>query len=358
MADYDYGNARLRVMKSRFLTKKELGTLIETGSIQGLIAALTKTNYRKSIESALARTSGMECIAEALRADLISTLGKLCSFYRERSGKMVAILLRAYDIANLKAILRGLANNASPGEILATVLPVGDLRFDILNELAGTSSPRSAIDLLATMGLPISQPLIHLRTEYPGAEVFQMELALEQWHYKEARQYLRDEVLTNGLLLSALNLDADLSNILTVLRFANFPAERKGLKERLGTESLEVLLCGPGKLAFGLLVEAGSQDNVESAVEVLFDTPYRSPLQDGLTAFKSNGRLSEFEKYLKRYRRKWASSLITRDPLGIGVVIGYMALKIHEVSNIRWIAQGINLGLKPDAIRCEVEFVE
>jgi V/A-type H+-transporting ATPase subunit C len=358
MADYDYGNARLRVMKSRFLTKKELGTLIETGSIQGLIAALTKTNYRKSIESALARTSGMECIAEALRADLISTLGKLCSFYRERSGMMVAILLRSYDVGNLKAILRGLANNASPGEILATVLPIGELRSDILDELASTSSPRSAIDLVATMGLPIAQPLIRLRTEYPGAEVFQMELALEQWRYKEAQGYLRDEALTNGLLFSALNLDADLSNILTVLRFANFPAERKQLGERLGTESVEVLLCGPGKVAFGLLIEAGSQDDVESATEILSYTPYRFPLQDGLAAFKSNGRLSEFEKHLKRYRLRWASSLITKDPLGMGVVIGYVALKINEVSNIRWIAQGINLGLKPDAIRCEVEFVD
>ena len=358
MAEYDYGNARVRAMKSRFLTKKELETLIETGSIQGLIAALTKTNYRKSIESALARTSGMECIAEALRTDLISTLGRLSSFYRERSGKMVAILLRSYDVANLKAILRGLANNASPGEILATVLPIGDLRPDILNKLASTSSPRSAIDLLATMGLQISQPLIHLRIEYPGAEVFQMELALERWLYREAQGYLRDEAPANSLLLSALNLDADLSNILTVLRFANFPAERKQIGERLGTESVEALFCGPGKLAFGLLAKAGSQDDVETAVEVLSDTPYRSPLQDGLTAFRSNGRLSEFERYLKRFRRQWASSLITKDPLGIGVVIGYVALKINEISNIRWIAQGINLGLKPDAIRCEVEFVE
>jgi V/A-type H+-transporting ATPase subunit C len=358
MADYDYGNARLRVMKSRLLTKKEFETLIGSGSTQGLIAALTKTNYRKSIEAALARTSGMECIAEALRADLISTLGKLRSFYSERSGKMVAILLRSYDIANLKAVLRGLAKNALPAEILATVMPVGDLRFDILNELASASRPRSAIDLLATMGLPVSQPLIHLRAEHPGAEVFEMELALERWHYKEAQQYLRSRVLTNGLLRSALDLDADLSNILTVLRFANFPTERKQIRERLGTESLEVMLCGPGKITFPLLIEAGSQDDVESAVDTLADTPYESPLRAGLAVFGSNGRLSEFEKYLKRYRLAWASNLIIKDPLGIGVVIGYIALKTNEVSNIRWIAQGINLGLKPDAIRSEVELVE
>jgi vacuolar-type H+-ATPase subunit C/Vma6 len=34
-----------------------------------------------------------------------------------------------------------------------------------------------------------------------------------------------------------------------------------------------------------------------------------------------------------------------------------VALKVNEVGNIRWITQGINLGLKPDAIQAELETV-
>jgi vacuolar-type H+-ATPase subunit C/Vma6 len=49
--------------------------------------------------------------------------------------------------------------------------------------------------------------------------------------------------------------------------------------------------------------------------------------------------------------------LIPKDPLGIGVVLGYIALKINEVNNIRWIAQGANIGLKAEAIHLEVEFI-
>jgi vacuolar-type H+-ATPase subunit C/Vma6 len=48
---------------------------------------------------------------------------------------------------------------------------------------------------------------------------------------------------------------------------------------------------------------------------------------------------------------------ITKDPLGIGVVLGYVALKVNEVRNIRWITQGINLGLKADVVRSELETV-
>ncbi len=358
MTGYEYGNARLRVMKSRLLTKKEIETLIQAGSLQGLIAALTKTNYRRPVEAALARTSGMDCIAEALRVDLISTIGKIQSFYRERSGKMVAIVLRTYDIANLKAILRGLSKNASPDEILATTLPVSDLSYDTLNELASASRPRVAIDLLASMGSPFAQPLIRLRTEHPGADILEMELALEQWHYREAKQYLQSEFQTDGLLYSALNLHADLSNLLTLLRFVHSPSERNQLREKLGTENIKELFSGPGRLSFSLLAEAENQDSVEAAVETLIKTPYESPLQSGLEAFARTGKLSEFEKHLQRFRLKSMSNLITKDPLGIGVVLGYVALKTNEVNNVRWIAQGINLGLKSDAIRSEVEFIE
>jgi vacuolar-type H+-ATPase subunit C/Vma6 len=84
MADYDYGNARLHVMKSRLLPRRELETLADKGSLQGLIAALTKTVYQKSVEAALTRTTGMQCIDEALRNDLVNTIGQASwsrSFY-------------------------------------------------------------------------------------------------------------------------------------------------------------------------------------------------------------------------------------------------------------------------------------
>jgi vacuolar-type H+-ATPase subunit C/Vma6 len=48
------------------------------------------------------------------------------------------------------------------------------------------------------------------------------------------------------------------------------------------------------------------------------------------------------------------SGQIAKDPLGIGVVLGYLALKTAEVGHIRWIAYGISLGLPTERIRAEV----
>jgi vacuolar-type H+-ATPase subunit C/Vma6 len=118
MAEFDYGNARLRAMKSRLLSRNELEALTEAGSLQGLISALSKNAYRQSVEAALTHTTGMDCIHVALRNDLIATLGKVRSFFHEQAEELVAMVLRAYDVHNLIAILRGLDKNASQSEIL------------------------------------------------------------------------------------------------------------------------------------------------------------------------------------------------------------------------------------------------
>lgn len=357
MADYDYGNARLHVMKSRLLPQRELEALAETGSLEGLIAALTKTVYQKPVEAALTRGTGMQCIDEALRNDLVNTVGKIGGFYKESAGKMVAIILRIYDIHNLKAILRGLSKNVPTGDILTVLLPIGELKMSTLRELAQVNNPREAIDLLASMGLSFAWPLLNVRAEVPGADTFELELALDKWYYQEARQTLRSETGMVDPLSSALALEADLANTLTLLRFAQYPHERDLLRDRLGTDEITHLFTGPGHIPFEILSNACRQDTVASAIETLSGTFFEPALRAGLEAYAHSDLLSDIERQLKHYRLKWMAGQIKKDPLGIGVALGYVALKVNEVGNIRWITQGINLGLKADAIRAELEMI-
>ncbi len=357
MADYDYGNARLHVMKSRLLSTRELEALAGAGSLQGLIAILTKTVYQKSVEAALTRATGLQCIDETLRTDLVNTVGKIRGFYKEGAGKMTAIFLRTYDVHNLKATLRGLSKNVPAGDILIVLLPIGELNLNTLRELTQLNNPREAIDLLASIGSSFAWPLLNVRAEVPGAETFEMELALDKWYYEEARQTLRSETGMVDSLSYALALEADLTNVLTVLRFAQFPHERDLLRDRLGTNEIEHLFIGPGHMPFEQLASACRQDTVASAVETLSGTFFEPALRAGLEVHTRSNRLSDIERQLKHYRLEWMAGQIKKDPLGIGVVLGYVALKVNEVSNIRWIAQGINLGLKPDAIRAELEMV-
>jgi vacuolar-type H+-ATPase subunit C/Vma6 len=207
------------------------------------------------------------------------------------------------------------------------------------------------------MGLSFAWPFLNLRAEAAGAETFQMELALDQWYYQEARQTLRSETGMVDPLSHALALEADLTNVLTVLRFAQDPHERDLLRDRFGTDEIEVLFIAAGRIPYELLLNAYRQDTVTAAVESLSGTFLEAALRAGLEAYSRSNRLSDIERQLKRYRLVWMAEQITKDPLGIGVVLGYLALKINEVSNIRWTTQGISLRLRPDAIRAELEMV-
>jgi len=356
MAEFDYGNARLRAMKARLLSRRELDTLTEAGSLEGLIAALTQTVYRKPVEIALARMTGMNCIHEALHEDLIKTLGSTRRFFDGPAGEMAAIVLRIYDVHNLKTILRGLAKNAPAGEILPALIPVGEIQADILNQLARASEPRAAIDILATLGQPIAQPLLKLRAEKPGAETYQMEQTLEQWHFEQGKKTLKEGPASSQLLEAALDLEVDLKNLLAALRFAHAPSERKFLRQQTGSDDLRQLLIGPGRLSPDLLARAGEQVTLNAAIEVLTDTPYKALLSSGLEDYTHSGSLSDIEKRFARFQLNWMQAQLSKDPLGIGVLLGYHALKTNEIANIRWIAQGVNMGLKAEAIRGEVRF--
>lgn len=320
--------------------------------MQALTAALARTSYRRPLEAALVHLTGRQAILRAIRDNLETTLASVRHFYRGRALTNVEIVLRAYDIRNLKAVLRGLSSQAAPDEIRAVLLPVGELSGDVLSELIQAPSPRAAIDLLATMVLPFAVPLLRLRAERAGASTLEMELRLDQWYFQQALgtgQGERDETV-----LEALRLEADLINIQNVLRLAAMPERQESLPEWLGTDGVGSLFVGPGRIPFELLVRAGSQEAVADAVELLNGTAYAAPLAAGMSVYRQTGRLSSIEWQLYHFRLASLAGLIAREPLGIGVVLGYVALKSNEVNNLRWITNGIYLGMNPEKIRAEL----
>jgi vacuolar-type H+-ATPase subunit C/Vma6 len=299
----------------------------------------------------------MDCIDEALRSNLIATIGKIGGFFHEDTHKLITLILRMYDIGNLKTILRGLSKNVPSSEIIALLLPIGELKIGTLRELARLNNPREAIDVMASQGLSFAEPLLKLRAEHPGADIFEMELALDQWHFRQAHQTLRSEA--DGASLSyALALEADLANLLTILRFVHAPRERELLRDKFGSEDLAPLLLHAGRIPVEMFSNAGRQEAVSSAVQFFAGTPFESALHTGFENYSRSNRLSDIEKQLRRYRLTQLAMQIQKDPLGIGVALGYIALKVSEIGNIRSIAQGINMDLKADAIQAELETIE
>ncbi len=344
-------------MKSRLLLRHTLEGLAEIGSVQGLITALANTAYREAVAAALVRLTGMDCLAEALRNDLAATLGKARVFYSEAARALAQLVLLRYDVHNVKTILRGSAGHVPANEIMGSTLPIGELRPADIAELARVADWRMAIDLLATWRLPLAKPLVELRATQRSPdghlEPLEMEVALDRWHF--------DTVIAGAghtALGDAVTLEADMTNVMTALRLVGVSDVAAILRERLGAADVSQLFVGPGHIPFRVLAETAQQESIPNAIDTLTNTTYGATLTDALPAYAASARLSVFERALAQLLLRHAANLMASDPLGIGVLLGYAALKTNEIANLRAIAEGLLLGEKPDRIRSELMLVD
>lgn len=345
MSEYDYGNTRLRAMKSQLLKADQLAVLAEAHSIDLFISQLSKTPYQRAVEIAIIRAVGFERITVMLRYHLVETVTKIQRFYSGTAQELLAILLTRYDIHNLKAILRGLSQFVPPNQIMATLLPIGELTPNILSQLIQAEKPSGVVDMLASMRFIIAQPLIGLRSQSPNASVADMELCLEQWYFQYANETLQRLRQHDSALTVALKLEADVVNLLVTLRFIHFsPAQ----------QVVESLYVKAGHLSHPLLTQA-AHTTMQEAITVLRSTPYGGVLTESWNRYHKTRLLSEFERGLHRYRTHALAQNIARDPLGIGVPLGYWALKDNEIRNLRAIAWGIQMGHTPDTIKQSLE---
>lgn len=357
MSEYDYGNARLRAMKSRLLSSEQLLHLAELGNIELLLTELNNTPYQRSAELAIVRAFGFERITKLLQLHLIEMVAKIRRFYTGTSAELISLLLMRYDIHNLKAILRGLSQHVPPEQIMIALLPIGELEHSNLTQLVATERPRTAIDLLASMRFMIAIPLVKLRSQKPNATVSEMELCLEQWYFDYAADRLENLHEQDSALAQALLVEADLINLLTALRFVHIPHERQHLMEQLQINQLNQLFVRAGKLSHQVLEEVAFSGGMQTAIEHLRLSVYGKVLSDSLNHYLKSKLLSELERGLQRHRVWTLSRHIIKDPLGIGVPLGYLVLKENEIRNLRAIAWGIALGHDANTIKNDLEFV-
>jgi V/A-type H+-transporting ATPase subunit C len=350
MSGFDYANARLRALKSRLLSRRELEALAGAGSTRGLLLALSETTYRAAVQAVLAQAPPGEAeadrLAEALRLDLLDTLGRVRRFFQPYpdASQLAALALRRLDVHNLKTILRGLLRQVPTAEILASTMPAGDLNPVELSQLAHAPHVSEALDLLATWRFPLARPLLEWRAAPAQAngDLAQLELALERWHLRSAREAAEAAGADAAALVHALRREADAANITTALRLASL-AERP-------SPAADVLV-DPGQVPLAVIQAAAAQSTILGAVHALEATPYGPALRTALPEYEHSRHLSVFEHALTRLEQRLRVRHAIEDALGIGVLLAYLALKTNEVADLRAIAYGIALGEPPEAMR-------
>jgi V/A-type H+-transporting ATPase subunit C len=357
---YGYGNARLRAMRSRLFTESDTLHLLNRANIEEVITALANTQYKEDVETALVRASGVQCVNEAMRMNLVRTLRQIRSFYEGEPRRLIELLFRRWDRHNIIAVMRGQSRQASPERILSALIPVGRLDEVALRELARQPGVRAAIDLMTAWRLPYGKVLRQELMRAQGTiELERLELAVNRFHYASLLEELGEGDGNRDLVRRRLFTEIDLVNLGVALRLARNPQWIPAIVQRYGAEDVRPILIEPGgylpSAELARLVAEGQ--GVQALVQALRDSRYGDALAAGWRRYAERADHAVLERELERWQAQRDAALFAHDPLGIGIPIAYIRCKSVEVANVRLIAQAVALGLDKAQVQEELIFV-
>jgi V/A-type H+-transporting ATPase subunit C len=114
------------------------------------------------------------------------------------------------------------------------------------------------------------------------------------------------------------------------------------------------MLIPDGRLPLYVLVDLAAASDVEAMIGRLAEAPYGYALRQRLEQYRQDRDATVLERALEKMLTLKGIRMFHRDPLTIGMAIGYLWMKTTEAANLRFIAQGKELGWQTDAMRAEL----
>ena len=213
MADFDFGNARLRAQMAGMMSGQAITMLAQSPSPQVLVAGLAKTPYRRSVERAQTQASGMALMEAILSEEVYGSVQELLSYYAGSALEQIKILLAYEDAQNLKIILRGIQKGARTSDISAALLQWGYTPPAILKNVAESKSMDEALARLAILGNSAAAALSALTPEQL-ARAAEVDYALEKWFFNDV--LVKNAKDASPSLLFYFRMRADIFDILTI----------------------------------------------------------------------------------------------------------------------------------------------
>jgi V/A-type H+-transporting ATPase subunit C len=339
MPDFPYINARVRAMRSRLLDPGRIEELLALPSLDALIQALTNSPYAREMQEALTRYTGLRAVDAALAQNFYRATAKILSFADGKPKTLIGLILMRWDLANVRVLLRGKHFAYGEERILENLLPAGGLSEPALKELAAASSVAEVVSGLAGQDHPFAPALAEAMKGYlETKDLFLLEVALDRFYGTYGLRLTAGRGHNEQVARTLLQTDIDATNVKTALKL-----QREAL-------------TADGKLRFFI---PGGAVVTEDHFLALADP---ASMERGIKALRVAGfpitnvsdDLVAFERELDETMNRAQQALYLRDPLGIDIVIAYLAMKHNEVANLRLIARSKALGIPRDRVRKEM----
>ncbi|HVP94141.1 MAG TPA: V-type ATPase subunit [Methanoregulaceae archaeon] len=346
----EYVNARVHGMAGRLIDRHEFERLIAQTSVDGVITELEKTSYHDDILEARVLHKGINCIEYALRTNLARTFRKIHDLTEgEKSARYITLILKRWDIQNIKTILRGKNIQASNEEIARCLIHAGTMDESTLIELLKQRDVRSAIDLMATWNIEYSVPLTRYIGEFSEQRnLWKLEYALDEYYYRSALENLAKGNREDRVVLDFLKTEIDAMNVKNILIL---------LRDSVPPEEGEKILLDGGKVFDRKhLLEMINAQGISDLLQRLGKTEYAFLMNVNPENIRA-GKISAIEKEIERFLIRKGIAMFRGDPLSFTIVIGFLWSKLNEITNIRVIARARDAGLPDDVMEAEIFYV-
>lgn len=327
--------------------------MINAGSLDRMLTSLADTPYGPDIEASLVRTRGLRRLDEAIRSNLARTLKQMASFYSGEPRDLVDLLLRRWDLKNLRSLLRVVETPLAAGDVSRLLVPAGRITAAELAELADQPGVRSRLDLMVAWRIPSQETataLIRARRAYEtDGDTSALELALDNAFAAEMEEVLGEDDPPEAATILRAERDARNLGIALRLRAARLDQEPGW------TEHFRGYVEG-GSVDNRIWEEVADTDPAESIVGLLTGrlplSAWEAVLQDWVT----HADLTLLTEGLRRTITQAAvARIVIGDVLGFDVPVAFTFAKEAEARNLRLIGRGIVHGLPVAEIEQRLE---
>jgi vacuolar-type H+-ATPase subunit C/Vma6 len=340
--EYGFVNARIRGMKSRFLTVGNYESLLQSSSYEDFIKLLSGTYYGQVIskESSTGRP-GPEELALILSQDFANVSTNLSRSLTGKVRDFTNTYLEMFMAESIKSIIRGIHVGLERDEILRFAVPQNPEQVTLFETLVDAGSVSKMIDLLPQWDLRVA-----LLTKFPSYEEFSstapLEVAIEEWHLKKVLDALKGFSDTDARrVLDVLESRVILRNVLTALRAVTLHLESRALEQSL-------IRFAKAREFTDSLKSVNTWRDVISKMDATRFGQFGGRIA---RLYEETEDLSDVELAIEDYIVQRVKQLLTAYPFHLGTIIGFFSLKYYEVRNIRSIAVGVERGQSAENIR-------
>lgn len=318
--DYLALSSRIKAMETRLLSQGRMDQILEARSDEEAAKLLQECGYPELSSARL------EELDRALSAAREATLADLSAAAPD--PRYIEIFKMKYDYHNAKVLLKAEARGTDPGPML---MDMGRVEAAKLREAVETSH---WTELPARLGEAIAQAREVLGTT---GDPQLSDITLDRWYYREM---LETAEATGSKFLTGY--------VRAVIDAANLRALVRTLRMGKGGGFLQSVLIEGGTVGAGALTNVGNAGG-SGLTELYAPTFLREAAESGAAAL-SGGPLTAFEKLCDDAVESYLAGA-KYIPFGEAPLVGYLAARETEYTNLRILFTGRAMGLSTETIR-------